>query len=72
MLYIKEYNNTTVIENDIEEIVIDYLIHPLDNLPIFISKITVKKSINIYRRQDKTNVCKLINDPIDSGILVIS
>ena len=53
MLHIKDYNKTTIINNDIEEIIIDQLKHPLDNLPPSINKITVKKSINIYRRQNR-------------------
>ena len=53
MLHIKDYNKTTIINNDIEEIIIDQLKHPLDNLPPSINKITVKKSINIYKRQNR-------------------
>jgi len=61
MLHIEEYNNTTIIDNDIEEVIIDMLIHPLDNLPPTVNKITIKKSINIYRRQNKIPYdCKLI------------
>ena len=65
MLHIEEYNNTTIIDNDIEEVIIDMLIHPLDNLPPTVNKITIKKSINIYRRQNKIPYnCKLIIENI--------
>jgi len=69
MLHIKEYNNTTIIDNDIEEVIIDELNSPLDNLPPTINKITIKKSINVYRRQNKIPYnCELIveNIRIDS------
>jgi len=65
MLYIKEYNYTTIIENDIEEVIIDNLINPLDNLPPIVNKITIKQSKNIYRRQNKIPYnCKLIIENI--------
>ena len=61
MLHITEYNNTTIIDNGIEEIIIDELFYPLDNLPPTVNKITIKKSINIYRRQNKIPYnCELI------------
>ena len=61
MLYLREYNNTTIIDNDIEEIIINKLYSPLDNLPPSVNKITIGKSINIYRRQNKIPYnCKLI------------
>ena len=53
MLHIKKYNNTIMINNDIEEIIIDELNYPLDNLPPTVNKITVKNSINIYKRQNR-------------------
>jgi hypothetical protein len=43
MLHIKNYNKTIIIDNDIEEIIIDELKHPLDNIPPMVNKITVKK-----------------------------
>jgi len=68
MLHIKQYINATIIENDIEEVIIDELICPLDNLPPTISKITIKKSINIYRRQNKIPYnCKLIIENVTIG-----
>jgi len=60
MLHIKEYNSTTIIENDIEEVIIDELFYPLNNLPP-----TIKKSITIYRKQNKIPYnCKLIIENI--------
>ena len=53
MLHIEDYDNTIMINNDIEEIIIDQLKHPLDNIPPMVNKITVKKSINIYKRQNR-------------------
>ena len=65
MLHIKEYNNATIIENDIEEVIIDKLFHPLDNLPPTVNKITIKESINSYKRQNKIPYnCKLIIENI--------
>jgi len=59
MLHIKEYNSTTIIENDIEEVIIDELFYPLNNLPPTINKIT------IYRKQNKIPYnCKLIIENI--------
>jgi len=61
MLHITEYYNTTIIDNDIEKIIIDKLVSPLDNLPPIVHKITIKKSINIYKRQNKIPYnCELI------------
>ena len=53
MLHIKKYNYAIMINNDIEEIIIDELNYPLDNLPPTVNKITVKNSINIYKRQNR-------------------
>ena len=53
MLHIEKYNNTTIINNDIEEIIIDELINSLDNINPMINKITVKKSFNIYKRENR-------------------
>ena len=53
MQHIKKYDNTTIINNDIDEIIIDELNNPLDNLPPSVNKITVKKSFNIYKRQNR-------------------
>ena len=53
MLHIKKYNYAIMINNDIEEIIIDVLTEPLDNLPPTVNKITVKKSFNIYKRQNR-------------------
>ena len=65
MLHITEYNNTTIINNDIEEVIIDKLFSPLDNLPPTVNKITIRKSINIYRRQNKIPYdCELIIENI--------
>ena len=57
MLHIKKYDNTMMINNDIEEIIIDELNYPLDNVPPSVNKITVKKSINIYKRQNRIPYC---------------
>jgi len=68
MLHIKEYNNTAIIDNGIEEIIIDKLNCPLDNLPPTINKIIIKKSINIYRRQNKIPYnCELIIENVTIG-----
>jgi len=65
MPHITEYNNTTIIKNDIEEIIIDELISPLDNLPPTVNKITIKESINVYKRQNKIPYnCELIIENI--------
>ena len=53
MLHIENYDNTMMINNDIEEIIIDELNYPLDNVPPSVNKITVKKSINVYKRQNR-------------------
>ena len=53
MLHIEKYNNTTIINNDIKEIIIDQLTESLDNINPMINKITVKKSFNIYKRQNR-------------------
>ena len=53
MQHIKKYDNTTIINNDIDEIIIDELNNPLDNLPPTVNKITVKKSFNIYKRKNR-------------------
>ena len=53
MQHIEKYDNTIMINNDIEEIIIDVLTEPLDNLPPMVNKITVKNSINIYKRQNR-------------------
>jgi len=65
MLHIKHYNDTIIIENDIEKVIIDKLIHPLNNLPPTVNKITIRKSINVYKRQNKIPYnCKLIIENI--------
>ena len=53
MLHIKDYNKTTIINNDIEEIIIDELNYPLDNINPMVNKITVKRSFNIHKRQNR-------------------
>jgi hypothetical protein len=53
MLHLEIYNNKTIINNDIEEIIIDELNNILDNLPPSINKITIKNSIDIYKRQNR-------------------
>jgi len=50
MLHLEKYNNTIIIDNNVEEVIIDELFNPLDNLPPSVSEITIKKSINIYRK----------------------
>ena len=61
MLSIKEYNEKTTVDNGIEEIIIDILRHPLNNLPITVNKITIKKQINVFRRERKMPYgCELI------------
>ena len=65
MLHIKKYNNAIMINNDIEEIIIDELNYPLDNLSPSINKITVKNSFNIYKRQNRIPYgCYLIIEKI--------
>ena len=53
MQHIKKYDNTTIIDDDIDEIIIDDLKQPLDNIPPTVNKITVKESFNIYKRQNR-------------------
>ena len=53
MQYIETYNNTTIIDDNIGEIIIDQLTEILDNISPMVNKITVKNSINIYKRQNR-------------------
>jgi len=69
MLSIKEYTEKTTIDNGIEEIIIEKLKYPLNNLPITVNKITIEKQINVFRRKHKIPYgCELIieNNKIDN------
>lgn len=61
VLHIEQYNSKTIIDNDIEEIVIKQLVSPLNNLPPSITKITINHSINTFKRHHKLPYhCQLI------------
>jgi len=61
MLSIKQYTKKTTIDNGIEEIIIDELIYPLNNLPITVNKIIIKIQLNVFRREHKIPYgCELI------------
>ena len=53
MLSIKQYTEKTTIDNGIEEIIINKLKYPLNNLPITVNKITIKNQLNVFRREHK-------------------
>ena len=74
MLYIKKYNNAIMINNDIKEIIIDQLTEPLDNISPMVNKITVKNSINIYKRQNRISHAYylLISLPIITKGLILT
>jgi len=42
MRHITQYDDTKIIKNTIEEVIIDELISLLDNLPLFVNKTTIK------------------------------
>ena len=53
MQHIKKYDNKTIIDDNIYEIIIDELKYLLDNISPMANKITVKRSINIYKKQNR-------------------
>lgn len=60
-LHIKNYEREINIDNDIEAIIIDYLNRPLNNIPMSVNKIIVKKQENILRKDHKIPYhCNLI------------
>jgi len=46
MPHIEHYYYDTIIENDIEEVIINELVYSLDNLPPTVNKITIKISLH--------------------------
>jgi len=61
MLSIGRYTEKTTVDNGIEEIIIDELKYPLNNLPITVNKITIKNQLNVFRREHKIPYgCELI------------
>jgi len=65
MLSIKEYTEKTTIDNGVEEIIIEELKYPLNNLPITVNKIIIKKQLNVFRREHKIPYgCELIIENI--------
>jgi len=65
MLSIKEYTEKTTVDNGIEEIIIDELIYPLNNLPITVNKIIIKEQLDVFRREHKIpHGCELIIENI--------
>jgi len=66
MLSIGRYTKKTTIDNGIEEIIIDELKYPLNNLPITVNKITIKNQLNVFRREHKIPYgCELIIENIN-------
>ena len=72
MLHIEDYNNTIMIDNDIKEIIIDVLTESLDNIPPTVNKITIKKSINIYKRQHRIPYgCEVVIENIRINDIIV-
>lgn len=56
-----DYNFNKVIDNDVEEIMIDYLTYPLNNIPPSVNQIIIKHQRNIFKKAHKIPYnCKLI------------
>ena len=49
-LLIREYCGRTIAD-DVESIVIERLYNPLNNIPLTVNKIIIKKQINVFKRE---------------------
>lgn len=53
MLHIQSIFKDTIISNDIETLIVDEIHKPLNNLPMSLSNVIIKKQYNVFKRQHR-------------------